>query len=171
MCKWDTTRNRRLPILAIALGLIAGGCVQTIDQSAPAPQPVTPAPLVSGTTPQPVPTPTFTPPPTPSPADQQLAAAVAGSSMTGTNPANDDYCTYYAPDGNLMTVLRGSSPEAGTWSVSGGALCERLGVGATTCKQVAFQPAGQSVTLTPLQGGVGRQTTATLTRGNICPGY
>ena len=100
-----------------------------------------------------------------------MASTVAGTSLRGTNPAGDDYCTYYAPDGRLTTVLRGSTPEAGSWSVRNGTVCERSGVGANQCSNFLFLPSQQSVTITPVEGGLGRQTTATYTSGNTCIGF
>lgn len=171
--------NRRLPTLAVAISLAVTGCGQIGVDPAPAPQPasISPAPLTPTPTPTPAPAPALPPVPAPSTtpppssADQQLAAAVAGTSMRGTNPAGDDYCTYYAPDGGLTTVLRGSTPEAGSWSVSNGTVCERSGVGATQCSNFLFQPSLQSVTITPMDGGLGRQITATYASGNSCLGF
>ncbi|MGF1623804.1 MAG: hypothetical protein ACFCVH_02885 [Alphaproteobacteria bacterium] len=166
-----TTRRRPLALaIATALGLLAAGCAPAPGPSGaatPPPAPVSPAPLIAAPAPPPAPAAVVTPPA--SPADQQLRDLVANTSLRGTNPAGDDYCTYYGADGTMTTILRGSSPEAGAWTASDGALCERRGVGATICSRLAVQPTTQTATLTTLDGG--RQTTATVTRGNTCTAF
>ena len=91
---------------------------------------------------------------------------LAGNGVIGEAISGEDYCRYYAPDGQLTAVFAGFAPEYGFWSVDGTAVCETMRQ-TTGCSRFDFGPNAQ-VTMTSLEGFGGFSTSGVVAAGNKC---
>lgn len=125
--------------------------------------------LVAGCVAQPGPSGggTLQPPAGTSPASATaVSSAVSGSSMIGQAISGDLFCTYYAPDGTVGTVMTGGSADYGTWQATGDRLCQTVD-GIQSCSRVTLLPRNE-VELVNLDGSGGFTTSAALVAGNEC---
>lgn len=100
-------------------------------------------------------------------ADPALWAALNGNSLLGINMAGEGFCSYYAPDGTVTSVI-GGVVQSGSWTLDTVLLCETVG-GVAGCDRLALvPPTMQVVRMTADQGTGGFETLAMVRPGDQC---
>jgi hypothetical protein len=100
-------------------------------------------------------------------ADPALWGALNNSSLLGIGISGEGFCSYYAPDGTLTSVI-GGVVQSGSWTLDGIRLCETVG-GVAGCDKLALvPPTMQVVRMTADQGTGGFDVLAALRPGDQC---